>query len=166
VGVKYRGPRVTAALGATLILAACGATRPASRPPTTTPTSVVATPGSGGRVPVVEAERSARYGAVLVTPRGQVLYHLAGETAGSVGTLTCTGPCTADWVPLVLPRADLVPVAAPWLARRLGLISRPDGSRQVTYDGQPLYTRAPGRRRAAAGPWSVVTVRDVPGASG
>jgi predicted lipoprotein with Yx(FWY)xxD motif len=49
------------------------------------------------------------------------------------GTIRCTGACTQIWVPLTSKSA------ASDLSGELGTIKRPDGTRQVTLDGRPLY---------------------------
>ncbi len=114
-----------------------------------------------GRLPVVDVERTARYGNILVSPTGQVLYHLSSESSGGVGNLTCVGLCTEDWVPYLLPSGDIGPVAPNFLAVDLGVVIRPDGKRQITYSGEPLYTRAanaPTNTADTDGTWSVVKV--------
>jgi predicted lipoprotein with Yx(FWY)xxD motif len=68
----------------------------------------------------------------LLDTGGRALYAPDGETASSVH---CVGACTRIWMP-VRPGA----VAAG--AAKLGVITRPDGSRQVTAGGRPLYTFA------------------------
>ena len=56
------------------------------------------------------------------------------------GKVLCTsGACNAIWAPLtVTTKGGLT--APPPLAKKLGTVSRPDGSMQVTLNGQPLYT--------------------------
>ena len=50
---------------------------------------------------------------------------------------TCTGPCTGIWPPLLTNRQA---AAGPGVNRDgLGIITRPDGTRQVTYFGHPVY---------------------------
>jgi len=68
---------------------------------------------------------------ILVTSGGRTLYSLSAETRGR---FICTGTCTADWPPLILKRG-----ATPTGVGGLGSIKRPDGRRQVTYKGKPLY---------------------------
>lgn len=68
---------------------------------------------------------------ILVTAGGRTLYSLSAETNGR---FICTGTCTADWLPLILKGG-----AKPTGVRGLGSIKRPDGRRQVTYKGKPLY---------------------------
>ncbi len=52
------------------------------------------------------------------------------------GISTCSGSCAQVWPPLTVAGA---PVAGKGVAGRLGILSRPDGRQQVTYDGWPLY---------------------------
>lgn len=72
-------------------------------------------------------------GNVLVDSSGQALYSPDQEANGKV---LCTGACTSFWTPLA---ADGTPTAAAGVAQ-LGVIDRPDGTKQVTAAGKPLYT--------------------------
>ena len=50
---------------------------------------------------------------------------------------TCTGPCAGIWPPLLTNRQAS---AGPGVNRDgLGILTRPDGTRQVTYFGHPVY---------------------------
>lgn len=49
------------------------------------------------------------------------------------GGSACTGDCAANWPPVVVN--DMVPSSIPGL----GVIERPDGAMQATYQGRPLY---------------------------
>ena len=84
----------------------------------------------------VRAGASAPLAAtILVSGGGYSLYHLTTEKRGSI---SCTGACRKAWPPLLL--ASGKPVAGSGLAPgALGTIARPDGGRQVTYDGFALY---------------------------
>jgi predicted lipoprotein with Yx(FWY)xxD motif len=70
--------------------------------------------------------------AVLTNAKGFTLYWFAPDTAT---TSKCTGSCAAYWPPVFG-----TPLAGPGLTGRLGIISRPGGGVQATYDGHPLYS--------------------------
>jgi predicted lipoprotein with Yx(FWY)xxD motif len=62
-----------------------------------------------------------------------------GDGSDSVGSheSICRGQCSVDWPPVLTSRR---PEAGPGVGgHALGIIVRPDGSHQVTYDGRPLY---------------------------
>jgi predicted lipoprotein with Yx(FWY)xxD motif len=54
------------------------------------------------------------------------------------GRVLCTGACTSIWIPLPAP-ANGSPTKASGVNGTLGVITRPDGTRQVTLGGAPLY---------------------------
>ena len=112
---------------AALAVAACGggaatAASPAktSKPPTAPPTVV--------RV------ASSRLGRILVNSEGHTLYLFKAD----VSTMSaCRGGCATAWPPL-LTTAN--PTAGSGLtASMLGTTTRSDGTKQVTYNGHPLY---------------------------
>ena len=70
--------------------------------------------------------------SVLTSAAGFTLYWFAPDTAT---TSHCTGRCAQIWPPVKGPAAEGQGVTG-----KLGTITRPDGSRQATYDGHPLYT--------------------------
>ena len=70
--------------------------------------------------------------AVLTNAKGFTLYWFAPDTAT---TSKCTGSCAAYWPPVFG-----TPRAGPGVTGRLGIISRPGGGVQATYDGHPLYS--------------------------
>ncbi len=85
----------------------------------------------GPTLKVSTAQNATLDKRILVTARGRTLYSLSAETRGR---FICTGSCLTTWPPLIL-RGDARPVGV----RGLGSIKRPDGRRQVTYKGKPLY---------------------------
>ena len=95
---------------------------------TSTPTAT-STPGA----PVILVSTRPGVGSFLVDSRGMVLYI---NSKDSPGISTCSGSCTEIWPPLIVTDA---PVAGKGVAGLLGVLSRPDGRQQVTYDGWPLY---------------------------
>jgi predicted lipoprotein with Yx(FWY)xxD motif len=73
-------------------------------------------------------------GDVLVDADGAALYAADQETGGMV---LCTDACASIWDPLTVRGNN--PTAADGLGAKLGVVKRPDGARQVTFDGRLLY---------------------------
>lgn len=79
----------------------------------------------------------AAQGSHLTDSAGNALYYVDGDTDGS----KCTGPCLQAWPPVTISEAQ--PTGAPGLqGAMIATITRPDGSRQVTFNGHPLYRYA------------------------
>jgi predicted lipoprotein with Yx(FWY)xxD motif len=72
-------------------------------------------------------------GEVLVDADGAALY-AADEEAD--GTVLCTDSCTDVWNPLTV---EGEPAAGDGRDASLGVVARPEGTRQVTFDGRLLY---------------------------
>jgi predicted lipoprotein with Yx(FWY)xxD motif len=84
--------------------------------------------------PVVRTAKSAALGqTILVDRHGMTLYDLSVERHGRF--VCTTSACLALWKPLVVAKGT-----TPAGAKGLGTVRRPDGRRQVTYNGAPLYT--------------------------
>jgi predicted lipoprotein with Yx(FWY)xxD motif len=71
---------------------------------------------------------------VLTNAKGFTLYWFSPDTPT---TSKCNGACTSHWPPVTAPAT-----AAAGIAGRFNVITRSDGSAQVTFDGHPLYTFA------------------------
>lgn len=123
-----RWPALLAVLalpGTGALAAACGGTTAtiASESPTTTPGVALST------------ERSP-VGRILATGSGHTLYDFAVDTPRHSACVSAT--CVLLWPPLLAKGTPTVAHGArPSL---VGTIRRPDGTRQVTYGGHPLYT--------------------------
>jgi predicted lipoprotein with Yx(FWY)xxD motif len=89
--------------------------------------------GSGSATPTIGVDNVDGIGAVLVDDQGAALYTADEEADGKI---RCTGDCLGFWTPLP---AGSPTTAADSVDGRLADIKRPDGTRQVTYDGRPLY---------------------------
>jgi predicted lipoprotein with Yx(FWY)xxD motif len=111
-----------------LLVSACGGGYGGSAQPAPT--------GDGTPTARVSISEVDGVGPVLVDQHGIALYS-ADEEAG--GMVLCTGSCTSFWDPVVLPNGIGKPMGAGQLAGKLGTTERPDGARQVTFDGTPLY---------------------------
>ncbi len=127
---------------------------------------------SGGGTKTVSVANVGGTGRVLVDSHGNALYASDQETAA--GMVLCTGSCTSFWKPLTVSGA---PKGGP-VAASLGVMKRPDGSHQVTYNGKLLYTftqdgpgevTGDGVRDAFNGQhftWHVVTAGNATGSAG
>jgi predicted lipoprotein with Yx(FWY)xxD motif len=87
----------------------------------------------------VKASQNAKLGTIVVTGSGLTLYHLTGETHGSI---KCSGVCAKFWPPLLVNGTGRPLPGAGITASKLATVKRPDGRLQVTYNGLPLYRYA------------------------
>jgi predicted lipoprotein with Yx(FWY)xxD motif len=92
----------------------------------------------GSATPTVKLARTS-IGKILVTSKNRTLYMFTHDKHGKD---TCVGisMCTGTWPPYL---AKSKPVAGPGVKESLlGTIKLPNGKKQVTYAGHPLYTYA------------------------
>jgi predicted lipoprotein with Yx(FWY)xxD motif len=76
---------------------------------------------------------------ILVNRKGMTLYSLSAERKGK---FVCTDmTCLSLWKPLTIAKGAVATGVA-----HLSAVNRPDGRRQVTYRGGPLYTFAQDKR--------------------
>jgi predicted lipoprotein with Yx(FWY)xxD motif len=116
---------------AALAVTACGSADSASS--STTPAQAAAAAAAAATVKLATA---AGIGNILVDNVGRTLYTPDEE---KTGTIVCLDPCSTIWVPLKPGvTAPTVAIGGPTLA----VIDRPDGTRQITVGGRPLYTLA------------------------
>lgn len=73
--------------------------------------------------------RQTPLGPVLTDAEGMTLYTLQTDPKGRS---ECYGRCAAAWPPALAPEG-LKP------GGRIGMVVRKDGTRQLAYDGRPLY---------------------------
>ena len=149
------------ALVASLTLAACGGSSYGGGSSSSSAAVTPAPPSSqaGASGAIVRTAANASLGStVLTNAGGMTLYSLSAEQGGK---FVCTNACTQVWHPLSAPASG-----TPSGAASLGTVMRPDGTRQVTYKGLPLYTFAQDQRAGEAkgqglkdvGTWSAATV--------
>jgi predicted lipoprotein with Yx(FWY)xxD motif len=84
----------------------------------------------------VSAADNPSLGAVIVGATGMTLYHYAGDY-GHV--IKCTGSCATLWPPVVIAAMTKPVAGSGAVASKLGTLTRPDGTMQVTYNGYALY---------------------------
>jgi predicted lipoprotein with Yx(FWY)xxD motif len=115
---------VALAVGAAaLVLAACGGGSGDD--------SGTATAAGSGLVSVQSIDGTN----VLADREGRTLYSADVERSG----IRCTEACTSFWDPVDASASEARSAAAD-LELDLGTVQRPDGERQLTFDGLPLYT--------------------------
>lgn len=92
---------------------------------------------AGGGAITISTRMVSGVGMVLTDQSGKTLYSPQQEAGG---VIKCTGSCLSFWFPVTV-NSDAKASAGSTLTGTLGSIQRSDDhSRQVTYDGKPLYT--------------------------
>jgi predicted lipoprotein with Yx(FWY)xxD motif len=81
---------------------------------------------------------AAGLGEVLVNSEGHTLYAFSKDSGEASA---CGGACARSWPQLLVAHGEPEPSNGAGAAR-LGTITLPDGKRQVTYSGHPLYSFA------------------------
>lgn len=95
--------------------------------------AIAAAAAGGTAATTVSVKTISGAGKVLVDAKGHALYANDQERGGMV---LCTGACLAFWKPLTTsgtPKGSSLP-------GKLAVARRPDGSKQVTYNGKLLYS--------------------------
>ncbi len=132
-GAKKRSLRVRmmAAAGVAMVAAgaaACSVRRPVRGEAARRPASASA-PGAAGSGAALKTA-TINGVSVVTNARGFTLYSFALDTATAS---KCTGACAQIWPPVTGATAGQA------VTGKLGTIGLPDGSKQVTYNGHPLY---------------------------
>ena len=74
---------------------------------------------------------------ILANAKGMTLYIYSPDKHNSS---VCTGPCAKYWPPVMLPAGATVPMTVSGIVGTFGVAPRAGGTRQLTFDGAPLYT--------------------------
>ena len=96
--------------------------------------SASASAASGG-AGTVSVKAIGGAGSVLVDSTGQALYASDQETA--THQVLCTGACNSFWTPDTVSGSAMKTGSVPG---KVGVTKRPDGTKQVTYNGKLLYS--------------------------
>ena len=133
-----------------LITAACGGDdgygSSATNPPATTTAAAVTSPpagatttgGSQSNAAVVKVGNNVKFGSILTSADGMTLYTFIQDAPGKGN---CNGSCAATWPPVTTTAASAPTVdGAPGT---FSLVTRSDGTKQVAYNGSPLYRYTP-----------------------
>jgi predicted lipoprotein with Yx(FWY)xxD motif len=122
---------VPVAVGAALLVAACGSSSNSSNSGSSQSSTGSASTSSSS--PTIGTAKGS-VGTYLVGASGRALYLWAAD---SKGKSSCSGSCASTWTPLTASSMPHVMGGAN--AADISLISRSDGRKQVTYNGHPLY---------------------------
>ncbi len=114
------------ALAGTLVLAGCGQSA--------APASPGAPASNSGQV---VQTASSSFGTYLADSSGRALYVFAADTPGHSN---CTGSCLTYWP--AEPAPATLPASPAGITATLGVLTRPDGTKELTVDGLPAYTYA------------------------
>ena len=90
---------------------------------------------SNGGTPVLKAATKAKVGRVLVDSKGFTLYRYTPDGHG--GKSVCMGECIRLWPPATVKGAG--PLTTSGVKGTVGTTTRPDGAKQLTLNGMPLY---------------------------
>jgi predicted lipoprotein with Yx(FWY)xxD motif len=125
---------VGGAAAVAVLAAACASGGGSSSSPAATGGGASSAGASGGSGSTVITTASSSGGAFLVDGSGRAVYLWVKDTGN---TSTCSGACASAWPPVTATGS--VTAAGSASASDLGTSTRPDGTKQVTYNGHPLY---------------------------
>jgi predicted lipoprotein with Yx(FWY)xxD motif len=121
VPVKFAAPLAVALLAAAACSSGSSSSSGSTSNGTATSSTMITTKTSSG-------------GSFLTNSAGRAVYLFMAD---STGKSACDGACAAAWPPVIA--ASQPTAAGSAQATDLGTITRSDGTKQVTYDGHPLY---------------------------
>jgi len=115
-----------------LALSGCSQGSPSTGGSTSSPSETASeTPAADAALSTSESS----LGDIVVDGAGMTVYIFDKDTADS-GTSVCEGDCLAKW-PAVVATSDTPAVDG--VTGKVGVITRTDGTKQVTLNGLPLY---------------------------
>jgi predicted lipoprotein with Yx(FWY)xxD motif len=130
---------VGGAVGVAVLVAACAsgssssaAAPAASSPAAAAPSSAAASGGGSGSTEITTATSSGD--TFLTDGSGRAVYLWVKDSGG---TSACSGACAGAWPPVTA--TGTVTAGGSAKSSDLGTITRSDGTKQVTYNGHPLY---------------------------
>jgi predicted lipoprotein with Yx(FWY)xxD motif len=130
--VKRMSPaRLAAGVGGAAAVAVLAAACSSGSSTSSSPGAGSTASGSGSTV-ITSASSSA--GTILTDGSGRALYLWVAD---SNGKSVCSGACAGAWPPVMA--SGTVTAYGSAKSGDLGSITRSDGSKQVTYNGHPLY---------------------------
>lgn len=116
--------------------------------------------GEGGGLALWATQKAG--GRVMVTDGDERPFYRSNADGAAPPRPACAGPCLAGWEP-VLVGAGQTPDLMGVQQSAVGSVQRPDGARQLTLGGAPLYRHAgpsstqPDPKQFAAQGWYIVS---------
>jgi predicted lipoprotein with Yx(FWY)xxD motif len=104
-----------------------GSSQPAAAPPASQPAA-----SQPAAKPAAGVVMISMNGSTITGPDGHTLYANTVDTATKI---TCVGACASTWPPVT----GTAKAGSGVDAAKLGTATRPDGTKQVTLNGHPLY---------------------------
>jgi len=92
---------------------------------------------SAGGPAFLQAANVGTFGQVLANSHGFTLYGLSDENGGK---LACTGKCLQFWPPALVSTGVTKVSLGAGVTGAIGFVTRSATTKQVTFDGYPLYT--------------------------
>jgi predicted lipoprotein with Yx(FWY)xxD motif len=86
---------------------------------------------------LLKAGNVSGFGAVLTNAHGFSLYGLSDEFGGK---LACKGECLTFWPPVLVSKSATKVSLGAGVTGEIGFVARGATTKQVTFDGYPLYT--------------------------
>jgi predicted lipoprotein with Yx(FWY)xxD motif len=86
---------------------------------------------------LLNAGNVSGFGEILTNAHGHSLYGLSDELGGK---LACTGECLKFWPPVLVSKSATKVSLGAGVTGAIGFVARSATTKQVTFDGYPLYT--------------------------
>jgi predicted lipoprotein with Yx(FWY)xxD motif len=141
-GTVRLGAALGVSLGAVAMLAACSSAASSSSTPVSsttpassgTPATSASAAATGSTTGLVITTKSSSAGDFLTNGSGQAIYLWMKD---SMNSSACSGGCASAWPPVTTTGA--LTAAGSVNKADLSTFTRSDGTKQVAYDGHPLY---------------------------
>ncbi len=103
-------------------------------------TRTVVTPAPAADIAMLQVKQSSTFGKYLADGNGRPLYMFSADTRAKDDVLAksaCSGACAVAWPPATIKN---MPKSSGGIdTSEISTIARADGTKQLTYDGWPLY---------------------------
>jgi predicted lipoprotein with Yx(FWY)xxD motif len=123
-----------ALLPAVVALAACGSSGSNSSSSSGGSSTASQSSGATATSPVLRVASKANVGRILVDAQGRTLYRYTPDRNGKS---MCTGACSIEWPPATVKGSG--PLTAAGAKGTVSTTTRADGTKQLSFEGMPLY---------------------------